>query len=646
MAKAESSNARIDLIIKEREKKLDELRKQGINPYPTLYEKKDNARDLQKVHKKLKPDKITKTKAKIAGRVLVTRDMGKIIFSTLQDASGQIQIVLQKGSTPPSVIDFYKKFIDSGDFVGIEGIIARTKRGELSVLVKKAEILTKSLYPLPDKWYGLSNKEERYRKRYLDLIMNPKVKEVFEKRQKTIDAMREFLKSRGYAEVDTPVLQPLYGGTSARPFTTNLAALNMRLYMRISNEMYLKRLIVGGYEKIFEFSKDFRNEGIDATHNPEFTLMETMCAYADYNQNMDLVEELLEYVAKKVNGSTKVNYQGKVIDFKRPWKRYTMKEALKKFAKIDVEKMTDAQLKAKLYDLKIQIPVFKRGIAMEEIFSETVEPKLIQPTLIYDYPFETCGLAKPKKDNPAIAERFEPYVNGWELGNIYSELNDPQVLEAYWREQENMLSKDDEAQRLDHDFLFALKVGMPPTSGVGIGVDRLIMLLTDAPSIRDVILFPFMKPLGYKEIVQGKSKDTNVAVAIINKSLKLEPWEKMNTIAHLNAAFGARLGKQLLLQDEITTKDDVGIKLNIQHAIMIKEAESKKQILDLIKVARENELEISEFTREMINTTDDKKVVDWTKEKDLKDIEYLGVLVFGKKSLVEKLTAKFKFYRK
>ncbi len=489
---------REDQIIHERLRKLKELRSSNINPYPNKYQVKNNSALLHAKYKKLKKEQKTKNKASIAGRIMSIRDLGKIIFAVLQDGSGRIQLLLQEKETPKKTMQFFKKYIDSGDIIGAEGAIFRTKSGELSILVKNLELLTKSILPLPEKFHGLQDKEERYRKRYLDLIINPSVKETFEKRAKTIEVIREFLTSKGYIEVETPILQPIYGGTSAKPFESRLNALDMKVYMRISNEMYLKRLIAGGYEKIFEFSRDFRNEGIDSTHNPEFTLMETMCAYADYKQNMDLVEEMLEFVAKKVTGSTRINYQGKEINFKRPWKRIRMVDAIKHFAKLNVEKMSDEQLAGQIEKLNLQIPVFSRGAAIEEIFSALVESKLIQPTIIYDYLFETCGLAKPKEDDARYAERFEPYVNGWELGNIYSELNDPILLEKYWKEQEKMLSQNAEAQRMDEDFINMLKVGMPPTSGVGIGVDRLVMLLTNSPSIRDVIFFPFMRPLEQK----------------------------------------------------------------------------------------------------------------------------------------------------
>jgi len=484
---------REDEIVKERLRKIKELKKLGVNPYPNKFDKEDNSADLQEKYKKLGNEKFGKG-AVIAGRVMMIRNLGKIIFVKLRDGSGDIQIVLQESETPKKAIDFFNKFIDVGDFIGVKGKVFRTKRGELSILIETIELLTKSILPLPSKWHGLQDKEERYRKRYLDLIMNPEVKGVFEKRGMIIDGLREFLKTKGYVEIDCPMLQPIYGGGSAKPFMTELFALKMPIYLSISTELYLKRLIVGGFEKVYTMNRVFRNEGIDATHNPEFTILETMWAYKDYTANMDLFEEIVEFVAKKVLGKTKIEYQGKEIELKRPWKRMTMVEAIKKFANLNVEKMSDVELKKKIKELKIELPVFKRGIAIEEIFAELVEEKLIQPTIIYDYPYETCGLAKQKQDNPKYAERFEPYINGWELGNNYSELNDPETLEKYWGEQEKHSKLDDEAQKMDKDFINTLKIGMPPTTGLGLGVDRLIMLLTNQPSIKDVILFPFMKP--------------------------------------------------------------------------------------------------------------------------------------------------------
>jgi len=417
--------------------------------------------------------------------------------------------------------------------------------------------------------------------------------------------------------------------------------------MAISHELYLKRLIVGGFDKVYVMNRVFRNEGIDATHNPEFTILETMWAYVDYKSNMDLFEEMTEFVAKKVLGKTKIHYQGKDIELKRPWKRMSMVDAIKKFAKIDVKKMSDSKLKAVLRKHNIKLDgEFRKGLAIEEIFGELVEPKLIQPIIIYDYPADTSPLAKKKEDDPEFCERFEPYINGWEMGNNYTELNDPEELKKVFLDQVEFKKRgDEEAAPYDEDFVHALKVGMPPTSGLGLGVDRLIMLLTDRASIRDVILFPFMRPEKVKEDKTGLSKDSKLVVAVINNGLKLKGWEKMNTIAHLNASFAARLGRGLLMQDTIETKDNKKINLNIQHAIMIKGAKDNKSILDLVEKAKEKDLDVSEFTKEMIDTTDDVKVVEWTKDKKLKDVQYLGVLIFGKKSVVEKLTDKFKLVK-
>jgi len=473
-------------IINERKRKIEELRANEINPYPHKFDKKNEIAGCLK-------SKIG-TKVKTAGRLMAKRGLGKIIFANLEDDSGKIQIVLKEGETPNKTINIFKKYIDSGDIIGIEGKIFKTKTKHLSILIEDIEILTKAILPLPEKWQGLKDKEERYRKRYLDLIMNKDVKDIFKKRSEIIKTIREFLDKKGYLEVDTPMLQPIYGGGSARPFETSLHALKMKIYLSISTELYLKRLITGGFEKVYAMNRVFRNEGIDATHNPEFTILETMLAYNDYTANMDLFEEMVEYVAKKVLGKTKINYQGKEIELKRPWKRMTMAESIKKYGNFDVEKISDSELKEKLKKLKIHLPIFKRGIAIEEIFANIVESKLIQPTIIYDYPYDTCGLAKQKDGNPTWAERFEPYINGWEMGNNYSELNDPVVLRKYWEEQEKNSKIDKEAQKMDEDFINALKVGMPPTTGLGLGVDRLIMLLTNQPSIRDIILFPFMKP--------------------------------------------------------------------------------------------------------------------------------------------------------
>jgi len=480
---------REEQIIKEREKKLEELKKKKINPYPAKFDKKDS------VAKALK-SKIG-TRVKTAGRIMTKREIGKIIFSDLQDFSGKIQLVFQGRKTPAKDSDFFCKYIDIGDIVGIEGKIIKTKTGQHSILVKKLTLLTKSLLPLPSKWYGLQDKEERYRKRYLDLIMNPEVKKVFEIRRKIFDEIREFMKSRGFTEVETPILQPIYGGASARPFESQLNALKMKVYLRISNELYLKRLIVGGYEKIFEFSPDFRNEGIDRTHNPEFTQVETMWAYADYKDNMKFAEDMISFIIKKIHKKTKIKISEKDIDFKTPWKRVRFFDILKKETGFDFSKVKNVNEAKKIAE-KLNIDIEGCNTLGEIIicvFEEKVQPKLIQPSLVYDYPFEAAGLAKTNEKNQNIVNSFEIVINGLELGLSYSEQNDPKALENYWKFAKEKFEKGDlGAQPMDRDFIDALKYGMPPTSGLGVGIDRLAILLTDSPSIRDVILFPFMRP--------------------------------------------------------------------------------------------------------------------------------------------------------
>jgi lysyl-tRNA synthetase class 2 len=485
---------REEQIVNERLKKLRELKKAGINPYPYKYDAKNHSSELQERYKNLKPEEQAKDIAKIAGRLIGVRDLGKIAFGVLQDGYGKIQILLQEKETPSKIRAFFKKFVDIGDFIGVQGPIFRTKRGELSILVENIELLSKAILPLPEKWHGLQDKEERYRKRYLDLIMNPEVKNTFVNRTKIINAVRELLNSRGFIEVDTPILQTLYGGAAAKPFVTHLNALDMDLYMRISNELYLKRLIVGGFERVYEFSKDFRNEGIDRTHNPEFTLIEMYQAYADYNSMMELCEDIFCYVAKKVLGKTAIEYGEHKIELKKPWRRLKMLDAIKEYAKIDVEKLSDAKLRELVEKNKIKAKGNSRGMLIFSIFGHFCEPHLIQPTFIIDYPEETTPLCKEKPNVKGFVERFEPYIAGMEVGNAYSELNDPiKQKELLEKQAAELRAGNEEANPYDEDFVNALEYGMPPTGGMGLGIDRMIMLLTNSPSIRDILLFPFMK---------------------------------------------------------------------------------------------------------------------------------------------------------
>jgi lysyl-tRNA synthetase class 2 len=503
---------REELIIQERIKKLKELRAQGINPYPHKFDKKDSAFDLHAKYSKIKAEQRAGHKAKIAGRLVGYRDIGKIAFGVLYDDGSKIQLVLQEKHTPDKVLDFVKKFVDIGDFIGIEGEVYKTQRGELSILVHSLELLSKTTLPLPDKWHGIQDKEERYRKRYLDLLMNPEVRQIFEKREIILSTIRDFLKEKGFHEVDTPYLQTIYGGASAKPFKTNLNALDIDLYLAISPELYLKRLIVGGFNKVFTIARNFRNEGIDKWHNPEFTMMEIYQAYADYNDMMELFEDICIALAKKIHGSTKFKYKDVELDFKKPWKRMTMAEAIKKFAKIDVEKMSEKELAKIIKEHRIEAKGSSWGWYVQALFEHYCEKELIQPTFIIDHPLETTPLCKLHRSDKLcrIIERFEPFCMGAELGNAYSELNDPQLQRKLLEEQQKMLSKgNEEANPFDEDFVNALEIGMPPTGGLGMGIDRLIILLTGAESIRDVLLFPFMKPELQNEEKEAKANGRN-----------------------------------------------------------------------------------------------------------------------------------------
>ncbi len=487
-------------IINERKQKLEELRKAGVNPYSYRYEKNAMAAEIKQVYEKLKPqDKDSmRNSVRVAGRIMTKRIMGKASFTNLQDESGQVQLYFKQDEIGKPAYDLFKN-LDIGDIIGAEGSVFKTKRGEVTVSVKKFEFLTKSLRPLPEKFHGLKDTELRYRQRYVDLIVNPDVKKTFITRTKIIQAMREFLHGEGYIEVETPTLQPVYGGATARPFVTRHNALNMDLYLRISDEMYLKRLIVGGFEKVFEICKDFRNEGIDTSHNPEFTQMETMTAYDDYEDSMKRTERMFEFIAKKVLGTSELEFNGKKISLKAPYKRVKMVDAVKEatgvdfsnLKEMDIEKAREVARNHKV-DINDDMSV---GFILAELCSELYEPKVGQPTFILDYPREVSPLAKPVKDNPDFTERFELLIAGMEFGNMYSELNDPALLRENWEGQEARLSQgDEEAQRTDEDFIKAMEYGMPPTSGIGIGIDRLVMLLTNNTSIREIIFFPTLRP--------------------------------------------------------------------------------------------------------------------------------------------------------
>ena len=486
-----------------RREKLDSLRKLNINPYPAALFPVDHTASA------IKGNFEEGRKVVIAGRLMSRRIQGKASFAEIQDSTGRIQVYFNRdeictGEDKSKYNDVYKKLLDIGDFIGVEGELFKTMVGEKTVMVKNFKLLSKSLKPLPlpktDKeghtFDEFNDPELRYRQRYADLIVNPKVKEVFIKRTKLFTAMRNFFSERGYFEVETPVLQSIPGGAAARPFITHHNALDIPLYLRIANELYLKRLIVGGFDAVYEFSKNFRNEGMDRTHNPEFTVMEIYVAYKDYNWMMEFTENLLEHCALQVNGSTAATFGKHEVDFKAPYARVTMTDAIKQFTGFDITGKTEKELFEAAKGMGIDVDgTMGKGKLIDEIFGEKCEGNFIQPTFITDYPKEMSPLCKEHRDNPELTERFELMICGKEVANAYSELNDPIDQRERFEEQLKLSEKgDDEAMFIDNDFLRALEYGMPPTSGLGIGMDRLIMFLTNNQSIQEVLFFPQMKP--------------------------------------------------------------------------------------------------------------------------------------------------------
>jgi len=487
-----------------RRESLQKLRDLGVDPYPAdLFDVNIKSKQIKEKYKEGEELNVV-----IAGRLMSRRIMGKASFAELQDSDGKIQIYVNRdeiceGEDKTMYNTVFKKLLDIGDIIGITGTVFITKVGEISVKVKELKVLTKSLRPLPlpkvdadgTVHDAFTDPEKRYRQRYVDLVVNPEVKDAFIKRTKLTNSMREFLNKKEYLEVETPILQPLYGGAAARPFKTHHNTLDMELYLRIANELYLKRLVVGGFDGVYEFSKDFRNEGMSRFHNPEFTQMELYVAYKDYAWMMDLVEEMVEKIAMDLHGKTEIQVGNNLINFQRPWKRYTMYEAIEHFTGIDISKMDEATMAETAKKLGVEVDKsMGRGKLIDEIFGEKCEGQLIQPTFITDYPVEMSPLAKKHREHEGLVERFEAICNGKEICNAFSELNDPIDQRERFEEQLELGKRgDDEAMLLDEDFLRAIEYGMPPTAGLGIGIDRLSMIMTNSNSIQDVLFFPQMK---------------------------------------------------------------------------------------------------------------------------------------------------------
>jgi len=505
MAEQEQSHSELLAL---RRVKLEQLYENGVNPYPFFFDVTATSEKLKNTTGLIAQPPDTAERVSLAGRVMTRRIMGKAAFFNLQDSHGTIQIYIRRDDVGvENYNSVFKKMVDLGDIVGVRGFVFKTQTGELTVHAEHFELLSKALRPIPiakeTEENGVkvvhdafSDKELRYRMRYVDLIVNPEVRETFRKRSMMVQEMRSFMLKAGYLEVETPILQPVYGGASAKPFVTHHNTLDMKLYLRVANELYLKRLIIGGYDGVFEFSKDFRNEGMSRFHNPEFTQVELYVAYKDYNWMMDFVERMLEQVAISLHGSTRVPVGEHIIDFKRPWPRIPMLEAIKNETGLDLSGMNLEQMQQAARGLGIQIDAtMGKGKIIDEIFGEHVEHKLIQPTFITDYPIEMSPLAKKHRSKEGLVERFEAICNGKEIANAFSELNDPVDQRQRFEEQVRLREQgDEEAMALDEDFLRALEYGMPPTAGLGIGIDRLAMIMTNQESIRDVLFFPHMRP--------------------------------------------------------------------------------------------------------------------------------------------------------
>lgn len=517
----------------QRRQEKEELEQMGINPYPSkTFEVTAFSKEIKENFDK-NPDQYKEVT--LAGRMMSRRIMGSASFAEIQDSQGRIQVYVARDEVSPEedktlYNTVFKKILSIGDFIGVKGHVFKTKVGEISVHVTELVVLSKSLKPLPLPKTDAEGKvhdaftdpEQRYRQRYVDLVVNPQVKKTFVQRTQLVNSMRNFLADKGYLEVETPILQPLYGGAAARPFKTHHNTLDMTLYLRIANELYLKRLIVGGFDGVFEFSKDFRNEGMSRFHNPEFTQVELYVAYKDYNWMMDTVEAMIEKVAMDLHGTTKVQVGENEINFQRPWKRFTMFEAIEHFTGVDISEMDEDALRATAKELKVDVDdSMGKGKLIDEIFGEHCEPKLIQPTFITDYPVEMSPLAKKHNTKEGLVERFEAICNGKEICNAFSELNDPIDQRARFEEQLELGKRgDDEAMVLDEDFLRALEYGMPPTAGLGVGIDRLSMIMTNSNSIQDVLFFPQMKP--EKKVSVELSEDAKGVMESLKKAGKTD----------------------------------------------------------------------------------------------------------------------------
>lgn len=614
--------------------KLQALQESDIQPFPSATERTHMVADALEA--------VENTPVTIAGRIMTKREMGKLCFCHVQDETGSMQIVLKKDEVGDDEFKLFVKKIDNGDIIEVRGTRFKTQKGEESVLVGNWTLLTKALRPLPDKFHGLQDEELRLRKRYLELITNPELRERFERKAKFWQATRDFLNKEGFLEVETPTLETTPGGADANPFITHHNALDMDVYLRISmGELWQKRLMVGGFDKTFEIGRQFRNEGMSREHLQDYSQMEFYWGYANYENSMELVERMYKHVIKEAFGTLSFDIgEFKDINLDTKWERIDYVDTIKEMTGLDVLAASEDELKDKLKEVGQRYDETDAKGRLIDSLWKFCRKKVKGPVFLVHHPVLVSPLAKRRKENPETTERYQVLIAGSELGNGYSELNDPIDQAQRFEAQAAMREAgDDEAQMHDQEFVEALEHGMPPTSGFGFS-ERLFSFFENQP-IRECVLFPLVRPEGHSVSESGKAKNTMVAHAVILNGSDKELWTKMNTIAHLNASFGAREGKRLIELDKTQTNDGESIPMNIQHAIMIKETNDGKTLLELKQKADAQELHVECFTQAMQDTTDDNKVKEAHSKADRESLEILGVLVYGKKKVVEKLTKDF-----
>ncbi len=656
----------------ERLRKLAELRTLGIDPYPASSSRTHTTGEIIE-----KFDKLQSHTATVAGRIIATRKFGKIAFFVLRDASGEIQLFLKHDAVAPldaprGQLGFeHLNLLDPGDFIEAAGAIIKTQTGEISIEVQAIKLLAKSLRPLPDQHDGFQDTETRYRQRYVDMIVNPEVRETMAVRSRIGELSRQFLIKKGFDEIETPVLQPMYGGASARPFTTYHHKLESTLYLRISDELYLKRAIVGGFEKVFEMGKDFRNEGIDRAHNPEFTMLEFYWAYADYEDLMALTEEYLSTVVKNIMGSLTFEYQGQQLDFTPPYRRVTLRDLVLEHSGIDIDTITREALIKEVQTRKLNIDLSSNppmNDLLDEFYKATARISVTHPVFLLDYPASMLPLAKRKADDAAKAASMQVVVAGVEIIKAYNELNDPIDQLERWQDEQQALDQgvSEVAQPIDYDYIRALEVGMPPTAGWAVGIDRLAAFLTDQASIKDTIMFPTLRPetFGPSEYISTNTPQVPVVgkqklpaelppsrqqdfsakiVAVINK--ELEPWQVANAVAHMSAIIGNKTdGSTLISGDVFVARDGDTIPRNSQYPIIIKRG-SDKELHGLHKALKDTNLTYHVFTKEMLDTTDDARISRTMEGQTLGETVFYGVMFLAPHHQADALTKKYQLWK-